>query len=217
MTTVKTEYLTVKDPAALAAAFENGSLKPMCTLGKVSKDDDGGPCVFYQLSVFDPIAQKKKGVLIQLPKAFNESMQEVENERTGRAEILCDISGAERSDYALKVEQCLRFFKEDMKSKHESPDQSITVTDYITGREAVSLQWRWPNKEFSDLQLERSMRQGQYTLLLGSGYLTRSSGKVGVTLSLGSYLHSTAPRVIKKRKLPEPEEQEEVAEEKETE
>jgi hypothetical protein len=217
MSTTKREYLTVKDPQALATAFESGSLIPMCTLGKVSKDDDGGPCVFYDLSVYDPIAEKKKSVTFHLPKCFNESMQETENERTGKTQIMCDTTGTERREFALKVEQCLGYFKRNIQSKHESPDQIITVSDYITGSDYLLFNWPWPNKEFSDLQLERSMRQGQYIAVLGSGYLTRSSGKVGVTMQLGTFLHSTAPRVVKKRKAQEHDEPEEVAEEKETE
>jgi hypothetical protein len=217
MSAQKREYLTVKDPQALADAFENGSLKPMCTLGKVSRDKDDGPCVFYDLEVYDPIALKKKSVNFHLPKCFNDSMEECEDDR-GKQKILCDTSGAERREYITKIERCLRYFKEDIKSKHDTPDQTITVTDYITEHDDVMLNFPWTNKDFNDFLIERSMRQGQFILMLGSGYLTRSTGKVGANLVLGSFLHSTASRVLKKRKVQEPEEVEEASEEvKETE
>jgi len=217
MSVQKREYLTVKDPQALVDAFEAGTLKPMCTLGKVSRDKEDGPCVFYDLEVYDPIALKKKSVNFHLPKCFNDAMEECEDER-GRQKILCDTSGTEQREYIQKIERCLRYFKEDIKSKHETPDQTMTVTDYITDQDNILLNYPWSNKDFGDFLIERSMRQGQFIVMLGSGYLTRTSGKVGANLVLGSFLHSTVTRVVKKRKVQEPEEVDEAVEEvKETE
>jgi hypothetical protein len=203
----KKVYLRVRDPKALLVALKNGSLTPVTTIAKFASNRDTGKTVFYELSVYDPVASQNKSVQIDLPRSFNESITEGENERGG-VELICDLSG-ERGPYMQDLYSCLAIFNEDIAKKHSTPERQVQAVNYENSAiQTAYFKWPW-KKEFEDTSLERSMKQGQYSLMLTSGYYSEETNKAGSVLALSSFLHSTS-RVAtksKKRKVEMPEEE----------